>query len=92
MLKVECDNKAVDLNEKYDEEKRKTVVEKLIWTAGMKDSNSKDRARNNIISINHLVECHSKYISNQKYYCNLLNQERQGSVKKALFFVFTRLF
>ena len=85
MLKVECDNKAVDLNEKYDEEKRRTVVEKLIWTAGMKDSNSKDRTTNNIISINHLVECHSKYISNQKYCCNLLNQERQGSV-------FTRLF
>ena len=90
-MKVECDSKAVDFNQKYDEGKRQTVIEKLIWRAGMKDSNSKDRARNNEISTNYVVECHSKYISNQKYCCNPLNQERHGSVKKS-FVVFTRLF
>ena len=42
LLKVECDSKTVDLNEKYDEEKRQTVVEKLIWRAGIKDGTSKD--------------------------------------------------
>ena len=89
-MKVECDSKAVDFNQKYDEGKRQTVIEKLIWRAGMKDSNSKDRARNNIISTNYVVECHSKYISNQKYCWNPLNQERHGSVKKS-FVVFTRL-
>ena len=74
LLKVECDSKTVDLNEKYDEEKRQTVVEKLIWRAGIKDGTSKDRDKNNIICTNHLVELHSKYISNQKYCCNPLNQ------------------
>ena len=85
MLKVECDNKAVDLNGKYDEEKRQILVEKMIWRAGMKDSNSKDSAWNNIISTNHMVEWHSKYISNQKNCCNPLNHERHGSVKKVFF-------
>ena len=32
-----------------------------------------------------MVEFHSKYISNQKYCCNPLNQERHGSVKKGNF-------
>ena len=32
LLKVECDSKTDDLNEKY-EEKRQTIVEKLIWRA-----------------------------------------------------------
>ena len=50
LLKVECDNKTVNLNEKYDEEKRQTVVEKLIWRAGIKDVNSKDRDKNNIVT------------------------------------------
>ena len=85
LLKVECDSKTVDLNEKYNEEKTQTIVEKLMWRAGIKDGNSKDRDRNNIICTNHLVEFHSKYISNQKYCCNPLNQERHGSVKKGNF-------
>ena len=55
---------SVDLHEKYDEDKRQTVVE-----------NSKDRDKNNIICTNHLVEFHIKYISNQKYCCNSWNQE-----------------
>ena len=82
LLKVERDSKIDDLNEKYDEEKRQTAVEKLIWRAGIKNGKSKDRDKNNIICTNHLVEFHSKYISNQKYCCNPLNQERHGSVKK----------
>ena len=53
LLKIECDSKRVDLNEKYDDEKRQTVVEKLIWRAGIKDGNSKDRDNNNIICTNH---------------------------------------
>ena len=32
LLKVKCDSKTDDLNEKY-EEKRQTIVEKLIWRA-----------------------------------------------------------
>ena len=85
LLNVECDNKTDDLNEKYDEVKRQMVVEKLIWRAGIKDSNSKDRDKNNIICTNHLVQFHSKYISNQKYCCDPLNQERHGSAKKSNF-------
>ena len=85
LLKVERDSKIDDLNEKYDEEKRQTAVEKLIWRAGIKNGKSKDRDKNNIICTNHLVEFHSKYISNQKYCCNPLNQERHGSVKKGNF-------
>ena len=85
LLKIECDSKRVDLNEKYDDEKRQTVVEKLIWRAGIKDGNSKDRDNNNIICTNHQVEFQSKYISNQKYCSNPLNQERYGSVKKGNF-------
>ena len=30
LLRVECDCKTVDLNEKYNEEKRQTIVEKLM--------------------------------------------------------------
>ena len=71
------------------EKKRKTVAMKLIWTAGMKYSNSQNRDKHNIFCTNHLVEFHSKYISNQKYCCNQLNQERHGSKG---FFVFSRLF
>ena len=69
---------------KYDEEKRKTDVAKLICTAGMKDRHSKDRDKNSIFFTNHLVEFNSKYISNQKYCCNPLNQERHGLVKTKL--------
>ena len=85
LLNVEHNCKTVDLNEKYDEGKRQIVVEKLIWKAGIKDGNSRDRDKNNIICTNHLVELHSKYISNQKYCSNPLNQERR------LFFFKTKL-
>ena len=63
LLKVECDSKTDDLNEKY--EKRQTVVEKLIWRAEIKDENSKDRDKNNIICTNHLVEFDSKYFKSK---------------------------
>ena len=53
LLEIECDSKRVDLNEKYDDEKRQTVVEKLKWRAGIKDGNSKGRDNNNIICTNH---------------------------------------
>ena len=82
LLKVECDSKTDDLNEKY-EEKRLTVVEKLIWRAEIKDENSKDRDKNNIICTNNLVEFDSKYISNQKYCCSIA--ESSICQKKVIF-------
>ena len=62
LLRVECDCKTVDLNEKYNEEKRQTIVEKLMQRAGIKNGNSKGRGKNNIICTNHLVKFHSKCI------------------------------
>ena len=54
-MKFECNSKKADLVEKYDEDKRKTIVEKLMWRVGKKGGNYKDKDKNNIICTNHLV-------------------------------------
>ena len=43
LMNIECDSKKADLNETYNEWKKKTVVQKVIWRAGMKNDTSQDQ-------------------------------------------------